>query len=171
MALKGKSLRRVSTRVNFLRKSAQKIYSHTSARWLFQTIFYPFPARRLRPLRLEMNSFLLPFSKSSAILSTMISTLTTGYSRLHRENQYAKTKRPSVRKISKVRIEHHSGNRRADGVSSLILSPLGLLSEKPPLLKVVGVRHSAISVNISAAVLVSSSGRVMFSLSATAVFP
>ena len=93
-----------------------------------------------------MNSFLLPFSKSSAILSTMISTLTTGYSRLHREKQYAKTKHPSVRKISKVRIERHSGNRRADGVSSLILSPLGLLSEKPPLLKVVGVRHITIVV-------------------------
>ena len=71
----------------------------------------------------------------------MIRTLTTGYSRLHRENQYAKTKRPSVRKISKVRIERHSENRRADGVSSLILDTLVFLSEKPPLLKVVGVRH------------------------------
>jgi len=46
-----------------------------------------------------------------------------------------------VRKISKVRIEHHSWNRRADGVRSLILDTLVSLSEKPPLLKVVGVRH------------------------------
>jgi len=52
-----------------------------------------------------------------------------------------------VRKISKVRIEHHSWNRRADGVRSLILDTLVSLSEKPPLLKVVGARHPLSSAN------------------------
>ena len=94
-------------------------------------------------MRLFGNFFLLFFVLSSILIIVMC-TLTTGYMWLHRENEYAKTKLPSVRKISKVRIEHHSWNRRADGVRSLILDTLVSLSEKPPLLKVVGARHNKI---------------------------